>query len=184
MENTPVEELRNWVADKYAGQIIRRTNEPYFNHLIAVANMVKSIEPLGYEIGLCHDLLEDTETTAAELGNALRSFGYSDDQADLICSCVVELTDVFTAVRYPDLKKTERKEREATRLLSISATAQTLKYADLIYNIGWTLTYDQKHAVRYLLKKQQLIIDLNRGDQDLRQKVLDLIKDGLQRMPA
>lgn len=183
MEKTPVEHLRNWVADKYTGQLIRRTTEPYFNHLTAVADMVKAIVYLGYETGLCHDLLEDTETTADELRKQLISFGYSAKEAGSICSCVVELTDVFTAVRYPELKKSERKEREAARLLNISATAQTLKYADLIYNIGWTLKYDQKHANRYLLKKQQLIIALNRGDQDLRQKALQLIEAGLGGMP-
>lgn len=179
MEKTPVEQLTNWVANKYAGQLIRHTTEPYFNHLIAVADMVKGIESLGYEIGLCHDLLEDTETTTNELWTKLTAFGYLDEQADLICSCVVELTDVFTAIDYPDLKKSERKNLEAARLLNISATAQTLKYADLIYNIGWTLNYDLKHADRYLLKKQQLIMELNRGDQGLRQKALDLIQTGL-----
>lgn len=168
---TPPERLKDWVALKHAGQLIKRTGEPYFNHLIAVADLASCIE-LGYEIGLCHDLLEDTSTTEAELSAALLDFGYNGKQANLITHCVVELTDVFTASAYPNLSKSKRKKLESARLLTLSPVAQTVKYADLIYNINWVLKYDLKHAQRYLLKKQRLLSGLNRGDQNLWQKAL------------
>jgi len=169
---TSSELLTDWVALKHAGQLIKRTDEPYFNHLITVATLAKSAAELGYEIGLCHDLLEDTCTTEAELLKALLDFGYSDQQANFITSCVVELTDVFTAAAYPHLSKSKRKKLEAARLLTISPAAQTVKYADLIYNVNWVLKYDLKHVKRYVLKKQLLLAGLNRGDQDLWQQAL------------
>lgn len=174
-----IERLRNWVAIKHEGQLIKRTTEPYFNHLIAVALLAEPATELGYEIGLCHDLLEDTGTTEAELRNALLEFGYSDQQANLITCCVTELTDVYTKIAYPHLSKSKRKKKETARLLMLSPIAQTVKYADLIYNINWMLKYDQKHAKRYLHKKQLLLAQLNQGDRGLWQMALNHIQTGL-----
>lgn len=173
------ERLAQWVAIKHRGQLIKRTNAPYFCHLINVAELAGPKVAMGYEIGLCHDLLEDTSTTEVELLNALCNFGYANEDAIQITSCVVELTDVFTADAYPRLAKAIRKKNEEARLLTISATAQTIKYADLVDNIEWVLTYDRKHAERYLKKKQRLLADLNRGSEALRQQTLRLIEKGL-----
>lgn len=171
--------LYNWVALKHYRQLIRKTGEPYFSHLKAVADMAGPAVFMGYEIGLCHDLLEDTDTTARQLRDALLSFGYKNAAANLITSCVVELTDVFTAAAYPGLSKSDRKKKEAARLITISPAAQTVKYADLIYNIDWVLMYDQKHAERYLNKKQQLLTALDKGERGLHEQALNLVQQGL-----
>lgn len=172
---TPLSLLKDWVALRHEGQIIRRTGEPYFDHLLAVAAMSGTGARCGYEIGLCHDLLEKTTTTEEELPGVLTGFGYKASDADFITFCVVELTDVFTAEHYPSLSKIERKQLEANRLAAVSPAAQTVKYADLIYNIDWVLKYDQKNAVSYLRKKQSLLKEMNLGNQVLRQRALDLI---------
>jgi (p)ppGpp synthase/HD superfamily hydrolase len=177
------EELATWVTKRHAGQLIKRSGEPYVNHVIAVGNMASAYLELGYEIGLCHDLLEDTDTTTNQLLQALGNFGYSANEANLIVSCVLELTDVFTAAAYPGLTKTERKSREAARLTKISATAQTVKYADLSYNINWVLHYDRKNARSYLVKKQQFITHLNLGDPSLRAELSNLIQEALLNHP-
>lgn len=176
---TPAKQLTDWVALRHEGQIIRRTEKPYLNHLIAVAELAKPAVTLGYEIGLCHDLLEDTDTSAEELLAALLGFGYTAHDAGTITNCVQELTDVFTAAAYPSMSKKERKKLESARLLTITPAAQTVKYADLIYNINWVLKYDHKHAHKYLLKKQLLLKGLIHGDQKLRQQALNLIQQGL-----
>lgn len=105
------EKLAHWVGGKHSGQLIKCTEKPYFNHLIAVAEMAKPVVALGYEIGLCHDLLEDTDVSEEELHSALISFGYTIIDANLITTCVKELTDVFTAAAFPDWSKAERKTR-------------------------------------------------------------------------
>lgn len=176
------ERLAAWIALQHDGQIIRHTTEPYFNHLRAVAEMAGPLLALGYEIGLCHDLLEDTGTTSTELFDALLSFGYTDAEAQLVTDCAIELTDVYTRAAYPDLSKSERKARESARLLHISPAAQTVKYGDLIYNMDWVVKYDHKHARKYLLKKQSLLTNLVQGDKGLRQQALDKIHSELVKL--
>lgn len=139
---------------------------------------------LGYEIGLCHDLLEDTDTRPEELRESLLSFGYSEEEAAHITGCVLELTDVFTAAAFPDLSKKKRKKKESARLVGISADAQTVKYADLIYNIGWVLQYDQKNAKRYLHKKKRLLDRLKKGNEALRRPAMSLIAESQARPTA
>jgi hypothetical protein len=169
------EQLTTWIKDHHQGQLIRLTDDPYFNHLIFVAEKSGAVIPLGYEIGLCHDLIEETTVTASDLRDALLSFDYPHTQAEHICACVVELTDVFTKVAYPDFTKKKRKKKEAARLAQISPDAQTVKYADLMDNIHWTVQYDQKHAVKYLKRKQTLLVTMTMGDAGLRAEVLGLI---------
>lgn len=176
---TPAELLIRWVNLKYKGHLIKRSGEPYFNHLAAVAKMAQSVTNMGYEIGLCHDLLEDTSTTENELLEALTGFGYTNLEAGDITTCVVELTDVFTSNAYPNLSKTERKAKEARRLICISPAAQTVKYCDIIDNIRWVLQYDKKHALEYLLKKQLLLSAMTDGDKRIYEKVLTDINEGL-----
>lgn len=177
---TPVERLTVWVQRKHEGQVIKGTEDLYFKHVTAVAEMAEPLVKWGYEIGLCHDLLEDTPTSESELLEALIGFGYTDADAGFIAACVTELTDVFTAGAYPRLSKKARKEKEATRLVTISPAAQTVKYCDLADNIRWVLQHDQKHALQYLRKKQLLLAGMLSGDKGMRQKVLDLIDNGLK----
>ncbi|MFC0513480.1 hypothetical protein ACFFGT_04685 [Mucilaginibacter angelicae] len=173
------DKLLNWIKQRHEGQLIRRTTEPYVNHLVAVAELA-SVIPLGYETGLCHDLFEETETTKMELYSALTTFGYTDPEAHFILNCTIELTDVFTKKNYPDLKKKARKAKEAARLTTISSAAQTVKYGDMIYNIGWVLKYDLKHAGKYLRKKQLFLTSMTNGDQDLHQRALKIVDDALR----
>lgn len=172
------QQLAEWVASKHEGQTIKRTEEPYFNHVAAVADLAKAAE-FGYEIGLCHDLLEDTATTIAELWGILLKFGYDTREANVITSAVMELTDHYTAAAYPQWSKKHRKELESARLLKISPTAQTVKYADLMYNIDWMLKYDQQHAKKYLKKKKALLTGMDKGDHDLHQRALAAVDQAL-----
>ncbi|UOE50991.1 hypothetical protein MTO98_07865 [Mucilaginibacter sp. SMC90] len=170
--------LLHWIGQRHEDQLIRRTAEPYINHLVAVAELA-SVSPLGYETGLCHDLFEETETTKNELHSALTGFGYKDQEANLIVDCCIELTDVFTKKNYPDLKKKKRKKKEAERLATISPVSQTVKYGDVIYNVGWVLKYDLKHARKYLRKKQLLLASMKNGQQDLHQQAVQTVGDAL-----
>jgi len=176
---TGSERLANWVTEKHQDQMIKRTELPYFDHLNQVAQLAKDAAEWGYEIGLCHDLLEDTNTDSYDLKEALIGFGYPLRIADLITLHVIELTDVFTKTAYPKLSKKERKKLENKRLETLSATAQTVKYADLIDNVAWMMKYDLKHAAKYLKKKSVLLTNLNRGNVYLRQQAMDIIQQEL-----
>lgn len=156
--------FRDWVALQHRGQLVKETYLPYMHHLDFVADLVKDRVELGYEAGLGHDLLEKTSVTPNALRTALIGFGYTE--AELITSRVEELTDVFTLGNYPEMPKKERKQREAERLAAISPAAQSIKYADLIYNIGWVKTHEPRSKARkYLLRKRSLLSLMNKGDQ-------------------
>jgi (p)ppGpp synthase/HD superfamily hydrolase len=167
--------LIEWVAKQHVGQLIKLTTEPYLNHLVRVAEMAGQYAASGYECGLCHDLLEKTRVTPQLLSYHLRQCGYVETAADLIVTVAVELTDVYTKLKFPDLKKSERKEREAHRLETVSPTAQTVKYADLYDNIQWMLQHDPSQALSYLQRKKDLVLKMNAGNPDLRRQLLDYI---------
>ena len=170
--------LIDWVKKQHEGQLIRRTDEPYLNHLTAVADLADVI-PLGYEIGLCHDLFENTAVKETVLLSVLAVFGYEVNEATFINNRVSELTNVFTKKNYPDLDKKTRKRNEADRLAKISSAAQTVKYADLMYNMDWMLNYDKKHAKNYLYMKRSLLLKMNDGDRILLSQVIKKTDAGM-----
>lgn len=172
--------LTAWVKEQHAGQLIRKTDQPYFEHLLFVAEKARSVFPLGYEIGLCHDLLEETDVSETVLMIALKNFGYPAATAEHIKDCVVELTDFFTIAAYPEMKKKKRKKMEAKRLAYISPDSQTVKYADLIYNMNWMLRFGGEKLTKYLQRKLVLLERLSGGDQALRCEALGLIMKSLQ----
>ncbi|WCT13309.1 hypothetical protein [Mucilaginibacter jinjuensis] len=165
------EKLLAWIEQQHEGQLIRKTKLPYSHHLKAVAEMA-DVAPSGYETGLCHDLLEDTTVTIDALHLALLNFGYSEVEALVIVNGVVDLTNVYTKKAYQGWKKPIRKKKEAERLATISPLAQTVKYADLIYNLDWMLTFDTKHIKKYLRKKKALLEIMTNGDQYLHRKLM------------
>lgn len=164
--------LLTWIKTTYAGRLIRMSGEPYLTHLTAVADLAAPALPFGYEIGLCHDLLEDTGMSAAEFEAALIRLGYGSGDARFITSIVTELTDVYTKTAFPDFSKKERKAKEADRLAAISANAQTVKYADLIYNVQWTLANEPEKAQAYATHKLALLSRMDKGDLLLRSKAM------------
>lgn len=165
-------QLFQWIASVYAGRMIRVSGGPYLHHLIAVADMTDAALPFGYEIGLCHDLLEDTGMTAGEFIRALENLGYGGHDAASICQVVRELTDVYTKAAFPGLSKKERRRKEEERLKSASGPAQTVKYADLIYNSRWTKENQPEKLPAYLARKKQLLEQLDKGDPALRAKAM------------
>src|ERR1700761_2933254 len=121
-----MKELEEWVRLKHAGQLVKKTNLAYYRHLEFVAKLASQYTPLGYIAGLCHDLLEKTNTTGAELRNFLNKLGINE--ADTVVAQVIQLTDVYTKAAYPTWPKTKRKFMEEARLVHISPGAQIVKY--------------------------------------------------------
>jgi hypothetical protein len=65
-----------------------------------------------FEIGLCHDLLEDTGATPDIWCAALDSCGYNEPDCEHITDCVLELTEEFTKAHYPGISKKLRKKKK------------------------------------------------------------------------
>lgn len=175
--NTPQRlNLFAFVTLKHFGQKRKYTNEPYVNHLRAVAEIADGKCKFGYEIGLCHDLLEDTDCTPLELRNALERFGYSFEELFTIGSVVSELTDMYTYEKYPDLNRKIRKQKEACRLHFISYEGQTVKYCDIINNSESILKHDQGFAKIYIPELKMILDGMNKGNKKLYKLALKSIE--------
>lgn len=153
------EKLIELVKKQHAGQLRKYTNEPYYNHVLAVAEHAERLGiKYGFEIGLCHDLIEDTDISEVNLFYHLRGFcHYSQLACEFIVESVNDLTDVFTSEAYPYLNRKIRKQCEALRLHSIPGNSQIIKCCDLIDNTKSIIEFDEGFARTYIPEKREII---------------------------
>jgi (p)ppGpp synthase/HD superfamily hydrolase len=128
----------HFAAEKHAHQKRKGENgEPYFNHLLEVAELIAaSSDELDVELlmaAFLHDTVEDTSVTLQELE---QRFGKD------VAALVAEVTDDKS------LPKETRKQLQVEHTPEKSPRAQTLKLADKISNlraiissppVGWSL---------------------------------------------
>jgi guanosine-3',5'-bis(diphosphate) 3'-pyrophosphohydrolase len=110
------------------------TGLPYYTHLLAVANGSSHLHELAWEIGLCHDVIEDTDCSLTQLQFILETIGYDSNEARFITSNVNHLTDLYIKEDFPDLNRKNRKELEASRLGKVPSLAQSIKCVDILDN--------------------------------------------------
>lgn len=147
-DNPLLDRAEAFAARKHATQKRMFSDEPYIVHLMAVAELVRSIGASETMIAaaLLHDTLEDTATTVAELE---QEFGPD------VTGLVIELTNVFPTGRADT--RAVRKAKEALRLAGVSADAQTIKVADLIDNVATVAERNPAFAKVYLKEKAALL---------------------------
>lgn len=174
--------LLGFVVLKHDQQLRKYTFLPYHTHVRAVADAADGKCKFGYEIGLCHDLLEDTECGYADICEALLRFGYTNNDYIFIVNAVIELTDVYTSEEYPKLNRIVRKALEAERLWLVSPQAQTVKYCDLIDNTSSIVEHDPKFAVKYIQEKEYILKGMNKGEPGLYKKALQSLHDAKKKL--
>jgi len=164
-------------VDLHGNQKRKYTGEPYVNHTVQVAKIVKNYggDDVMVYAAVLHDVLEDTDTTKEELFNHLRQI-IGPEKAIEVVKLVQELTDVFIKDDYPNINRKDRKEMEAMRLGSISPKAQTIKYADLLDNGQDIMKNDPKFGRVYLKEKEQILKHMNKGNQELYKKCLSALE--------
>jgi (p)ppGpp synthase/HD superfamily hydrolase len=170
MNLTPKQSLLfDFVKSQHGDQKRKYTDEPYWTHLLSVAELVSKYEKrnLAIEIALCHDLFEDTNCEYAQLVRKLLEIGYLEQEAEIICMSAVELTDFFTHKDSPTMNRQIRKVMESKRLGRISTLAQSVKYADLIDNCVSIVDRDPEFAVTYLQEKLNILDNMRNGNINL-----------------
>lgn len=153
------------------------TGEPYVNHTVKVADIVKTYggdESMVYA-AILHDVLEDTPTSEKELMDLLMDIFNDPLMSSDVLMLVKELTDVYVKENYPEINRKGRKEMEAIRLGKVSPRAQTIKYADLLDNSIDIVYNDPKFAKVYLKEKEQLLKYMTKGNQELYNKNLEVL---------
>lgn len=160
--------LLSFVTVQHGEQKRKYTGEPYTVHLVAVAECAEANNlQFGYEIGLCHDLFEDTTCTDQQLRTALQAYGYTTTEIGFIIEGTWNLTDKFISADYPNLNRKRRKAMELARLAIICPNSQSIKYCDLIDNTKSIVRHDRNFARIYLAEKAHLLSVMNKGDQTL-----------------
>lgn len=157
------EKLLEFVKEQHGQQVRKYTGEPYWHHLVSVAEIVSKWVPEGIEISLCHDLFEDTSCNSKLLIDTLYSLEYEQPEVIKIVNGTQDLTDVYVKKDYPMLNREERKLNEAHRLGMIPYISQSVKYADLIDNTNSIVKYDKGFAVKYLQEKIRVLDKMRNG---------------------
>lgn len=150
----------------HAAQKRRYTGEPYIQHPIEVAYILRAhgvVDDTSQQVALLHDTLEDCEGVTEELLRRLFP--------DPVVEAVVELTDVFTATNYRGFPREKRKMLERLRLGEAGEVAQTVKVADCISNARSILAHDPNFARVYLREMRLLLPYLTLAPASLRDEL-------------
>jgi hypothetical protein len=162
-----VAEARRFATEAHERIDQRRkySNQPYQEHLKAVAEQVASVTDDAETIAAAwlHDTVEDTPAT---FGDLERRFGRS------VRDLVAELTDVS---RPGDGNRAERKAIDRHHLAQGSARAKTIKLADLIDNCTDICRHDAGFARVYLGEAAALLDVLGDGDVRLYRRAQQVI---------
>lgn len=152
-----------------------KEKECYYHHTVRVAKAADKYYPKlnGYEIGLCHDLLEDTKCTSTRLYDILRLLCYKPIDVYCIIEAVNDLTDLYTKEYMPSMNRSQRKCREALRLSQCPEIVQTIKYCDFEDNTKSIVKHEPKFAKIYLREKRYALNLMMEGDRDLRDKLIE-----------
>jgi (p)ppGpp synthase/HD superfamily hydrolase len=137
------------------GQVRKYTYEPYWKHPVAVAELVKTVPhtPEMVSAAFCHDVIEDTPCTEAELRAEL---------GGAVGDLVMWLTDIS---KPSDGNREVRKRIDRAHTAAAPREAKTVKLADLIDNSRSIIALDPDFAKVYLREKR-LLLDEALGDGD------------------
>lgn len=178
-----LEAITDFARRAHEGQRRKFIDEPYINHLIRVSDFCREVtsELPVIAAAVLHDLLEDTAVTTGELSQFL-SEQFSPEETRRTLKLVQELTDIYTHGDYPELNRDKRKTREAERLGKISATAQTIKYADILDNSLDIMKSGSGFAPKYLIEAKMNLEKMNRGNKELYKRAKEAVTEGLRKV--
>jgi (p)ppGpp synthase/HD superfamily hydrolase len=186
MNKNLIQRAKNFshIAHDSIGQRRKYTNEPYWTHTDAVAEIVAKFGGSDIQIAAAH-LHDYREDVVPKLLADMRldfldklEFEYSKFPK-AVKELVVELTDVFTPEAYPHQNRAERHAAEAVRLTTISNEAKTIKLADMFHNTSSIVAEDEGFAKTYLKEKHHVIVGLN-GMEGGNPALLKIVRKQLQ----
>lgn len=176
-----IEKVKMFADEAHGDQMRKFANERYIVHPIRVMEIVRDFSqqtPL-LAASLLHDVLEDTPVSADELKYFLDS-AMEQQESDETFKLVNELTDIYTKAAYPKLNRRTRRTREAERLSTVSADAQTIKYADIIDNVNDIAAQDTDFAIVYIRESRHLLTGMNKGNQELYARAMRVIEEAMK----
>lgn len=137
-------ELRNFVKDRHGDQK-RSQGTPYYEHPFAVADkLAEKGYGVGYQVAaLCHDLLEDTDTTYEELAGRVGA-------------------DVANVVRL--LTKEEGYQMaDYIKRIESNEMAKAVKLADKLHNLSELHLASKNFRERQIAETKQWYVEMAKG---------------------
>lgn len=153
-------------AHNAIGHKRKYTNNPYVDHLSAVACIVATTADVKEEMvaaAWLHDIVEDTQVELKDIYNV---FG------DSVGLMVKGLTDVS---KPSDGNRAVRKEIDRQHLSIQSSDTKTIKLADLIHNSSSIIKYDPNFAKVFIAEKKLLLEVLTEGDEKLHKRATAIV---------
>lgn len=149
----------DFVKEQHGDQVRKYTGEPYWHHVVGVAELVAGNPEYTVLIPIAfgHDLLEDTKCTKAMIVQVLIYLEYTSEEIVTIVDGIDALTDKYISADYPHMNRKERKRMESYRLDKIHPRYKTVKIADLINNTASIVTHDPGFARVYLSEKYECL---------------------------
>lgn len=156
----------------------RKDGEDYFDHCIevaAIASFFCSAEPFIAEIGICHDLFEDTSISYRYLLDMMIVYGYSREQAVIVC-------DAVKCLSCPESSHTRavKKARYARQVAEGSSAVQNAKIADIVSNFLSTGVHTPEFLARYVEEKRYQISLLREVNPALKELATLLVESSLK----
>ena len=178
-----LEKIATFADQAHGDQRRKYVDEPYIQHPLRV---MQTCRHYGYSLpvlaaAILHDVLEDTDTTTADLKEFLLT-AMSETDANYTLTLVTELTDVYIKDHYPRMNRRQRKAKEAIRIENISAEAQTIKYADIIDNANGMANQDADFAAVYLNECITLLERMKRGNKELHNEAMDTVRKEMDQL--
>lgn len=164
-----VEQAYAFAELAHRGQVRKYTGEPYINHPMEVASMVRAAGGSQAMIAaaLLHDVVEDTDKTMTDIHN---EFGFE------VMQMVNDLTDVSQP---QDGNRAVRKQIDAMHTSAGSPNSKTIKLADLISNTRSIVQHDPEFARTYIPEKQELLKVLKQGNAELYAQATALVDEAV-----
>ena len=178
-----LEKIAAFADQAHGDQVRKYANERYIHHPLRV---MKTCQDRGYPLpvlaaALLHDVLEDTDKTREEIKEFLLTV-MGETDTDHTLALVIELTDVYTKDNYPQLNRRKRKAKEINRLGTVSAEAQTIKYADIIDNAIGIAAKDADFGPVFLNECEALLNKMQNGDPSLHDAAKAVIKKEMEEL--
>lgn len=151
-----------FAREAHGAQVRKYTGEPYVNHPVAVAELVRTVPHTEEMViaAILHDTVEDTPTTLLDVKTA---FGGK------VATLVAWLTDISTPFHG---NRVARKELDRMHTSLAPAAAKTIKVADLIDNTKSIETHDPDFWKVYRHEKMKLLEVLQEADPTLLQMAI------------
>lgn len=160
-----VAQALSFATAAHEGQWRKYVGDPYIEHPIEVANILiqhKITDERTLIAALLHDVLEDTDTTEAEIQRAFGSQTAMDVEA---------LTVKGGSRRF-------RNEAKITKPITRGTVAIAVKIADIISNISDVALHDPKFASTYLEEKKVALDRFKASKQVTSDEMMALLNTG------